>query len=540
MSASSKVHNNTILFYGTNYDLWRNRLLCNLRTLCPNIERFLDVGFSPPMDPQNLSLEDEKNLHLEAQVSNKFLLSLSPAFLHLFARSKGKSSHEMWTNLEEIFGGSISHEAGGHSEELSSPSHHEELQVASTSGRDEFSIPSTSPTCDKSQGNGMVSGEIICDDGSVSLYTDDSCSINANGVESLDLNTCWNNGSISSRVSSPCISSRNNLSTSVDDMLDMSCCHDQNASISSSCLMANNVEETKHSMEQDTIMSGDSRRSSSSSSGTHMCLMANGSKVSPTLTYFTSSDDESDDDDVDEDTKIVLREMTFLCTSFRSNNKALACLKHVMGTFSKQLGTIAELESHVDDGRRRFNLLKQELSEEKHTNFLLTQKIESYELEKEKSINDACATNSTSCEASTLKENVELRAQLALLTSNYRKLEENHEKLLGSHNDLLISYDGLKLALEASITKVTSCEPHVDISTTFTQNAILPCSSPSNPSSHTIDKSCVGLLTLPCCSNNEASTFSSTSISTNHVEEIKELKAQVTSLKKEPIRQIVL
>jgi hypothetical protein len=31
---------------------------------------------------------------------------------------------------------------------------------------------------------------------------------------------------------------------------------------------------------------------------------------------------------------------------------------------------------------------------------------------------DACATNSTSCETSILKENVELRAQLALLTSN--------------------------------------------------------------------------------------------------------------------------
>ena len=60
MSASSIVHNDTIIFDGTNYLLWRNRLLCNLRTLCPNIERFVDVGFSPPMDPQNLSLEDEK------------------------------------------------------------------------------------------------------------------------------------------------------------------------------------------------------------------------------------------------------------------------------------------------------------------------------------------------------------------------------------------------------------------------------------------------------------------------------------------------
>ena len=43
---------------------------------------------------------------------------------------------------------------------------------------------------------------------------------------------------------------------------------------------------------------------------------------------------------------------------------------------------------------------------------------------------DACATNSTSCEASILKENVELRAQLELVTSNYGKLEENHKSYL--------------------------------------------------------------------------------------------------------------
>jgi hypothetical protein len=76
MSASYLVHNDTIIFYVTNYDLWRNRMLCNLWTLCPNIERFLDVGFSPPMDPQSLSIEDEKKLHLEAQVSNEILLSV--------------------------------------------------------------------------------------------------------------------------------------------------------------------------------------------------------------------------------------------------------------------------------------------------------------------------------------------------------------------------------------------------------------------------------------------------------------------------------
>ena len=138
MSASSIVHNDTFIFDGSNYLLWKKLMLCKLRTLCPNIEQFLDVGFSPPMDPQNLSLEDEKNLHLEAQVSNEFLLSLSPA-LHLLLTMllKCKSSHEIWTKLKK-FDVSTSHKDGGASEELSSHSHHEELQVASTSGRNEF------------------------------------------------------------------------------------------------------------------------------------------------------------------------------------------------------------------------------------------------------------------------------------------------------------------------------------------------------------------------------------------------------------------
>ena len=83
--------------------------------------------------------------------------------------------------------------------------------------------------------------------------------------------------------------------------------------------------------------------------------------------------------------------------------------------------------------------------------------------------NDACATNSTSCEASILKENVELRAQLELLTSKYGKLEESHEKLSSSNDDLLASYASLKLSHEAITTKVTSCEPHVDNSTTLTK-----------------------------------------------------------------------
>jgi hypothetical protein len=104
-------------------------------------------------------------------------------------------------------------------------------------------------------------------------------------------------------------------------------------------------------------------------------------------------------------------------------------------------------------------------------------------------------------------------------------LEESYEKLLGSHKITLISYEELKLAHEVSITKVTSCEPHMDISTTPTQNVIFPCASSSNSSRHNIATSCDELIDLPCCSNNETSTSSSICITTNLVEEIKELKA---------------
>ncbi|KAE8768601.1 hypothetical protein D1007_59908 [Hordeum vulgare] len=148
-------------------------------------------------------------------------------------------------------------------------------------------------------------------------------------------------------------------------------------------------------------------------------------------------------------------------------------------------------------------------------------------------VDDTCTSNSTSFEVSTLKENVELRAQLDLLTSNYGKLEENHVMLTSSHANLLTSHNVQKLAHEAIITKVTSSEPHVDNGTTSSQSTIFPCASPRNSSTHNVATSCDELLSLPCCSNIEAYTSSSTCVDTNHAEEIEELKAQVTSLKKD-------
>ncbi|KAE8790474.1 hypothetical protein D1007_35245 [Hordeum vulgare] len=148
-------------------------------------------------------------------------------------------------------------------------------------------------------------------------------------------------------------------------------------------------------------------------------------------------------------------------------------------------------------------------------------------------VDDTCTSNPISFEVSTLKENVELRAQLDLLTSNYGKLEENHVILTSSHADLLTSHKVQKLAHEAIITKVTSSETHVDNGTTSSQSTIFPYASPRNSSTHNVATSCDELLSLPCCSNIEAYTSSSTCIDTNRAEEIEELKAQVTSLKKD-------
>jgi hypothetical protein len=38
----------------------------------PNIERILDMGFSPPKNSQSLSLEEKRNSYLNSQATNTF------------------------------------------------------------------------------------------------------------------------------------------------------------------------------------------------------------------------------------------------------------------------------------------------------------------------------------------------------------------------------------------------------------------------------------------------------------------------------------
>ncbi|KAK1619169.1 hypothetical protein QYE76_024686 [Lolium multiflorum] len=334
-------------------------------------------------------------------------------------------------------------------------------------------------------------------------------------------------------------------------------------------------EETKDSIGQDKILKGASSNSSSLSHGPHICLMAKGSTVPPTMEPNMSRGDKNEDEYEEEDWVVSLRDkgesvfkvlykdkiasshfFEILTTAIESQKliwmhentidkkgalereyaNDVASLKNdleeeqeTIASLEEQLETLevsqneifAKLTKERDHAKAKLKLLKNEKSkvgvghdklvkdlddldkahkalESEHS--ILTKSYEQLQASYLKehamlpsllnmSCDDACATNSTSCEASILKENVELRAQLELLTSNYGKLEENHGKLSSSHEDLLASHDRLKLAHEAIISKATPC-----------------------------------------------STSSSTCVVTNHVEEIKELKAQVTSLKNDLVK----
>ena len=78
----------------------------------------------------------------------------------------------------------------------------------------------------------MVSRDKFCNDDS-ELLIDDISSLSYCNDLSLDLNTSRAINVSHACVDSPCISSKNYLYKSHDDMLALSCCHDKNACVPS-------------------------------------------------------------------------------------------------------------------------------------------------------------------------------------------------------------------------------------------------------------------------------------------------------------------
>ena len=99
MSAKELVLNQKFIFDGTNYDVWKSHILDYFRGLHPNIEQILDMGFSSPMDPQNLSLEEKTNSYLDAHVSK--VLCLVVIYVVMCSIMPCRNAHEIWTKLQE-------------------------------------------------------------------------------------------------------------------------------------------------------------------------------------------------------------------------------------------------------------------------------------------------------------------------------------------------------------------------------------------------------------------------------------------------------
>ena len=145
MSFRGLVHGPTFIFDGTNYVVWKIPMLNLFRDISPNIERILDMGFAPPKDSQKLSLDDEKNSYLDSLVSNAIVHVLSDVVFGSIMPYR--NAHELWTKLQDKYGKSVA------IKDDCSPS---------TSGYDEISTSSTSPTCGKPQTNDMVSCDSYC------------------------------------------------------------------------------------------------------------------------------------------------------------------------------------------------------------------------------------------------------------------------------------------------------------------------------------------------------------------------------------------
>ena len=72
MSLSELVHDPTFHFDGTNNDAWKICMLNYFWVMDPHMEQIVEMDFSPPKDPQNPTLEEEKNLSLDALATNAF------------------------------------------------------------------------------------------------------------------------------------------------------------------------------------------------------------------------------------------------------------------------------------------------------------------------------------------------------------------------------------------------------------------------------------------------------------------------------------
>ena len=155
MSTSGIVHNDTFCFDGTKFHLWRICMVCHFWAVGPNFVRIIIVGASPWKDDLFPTLKENDDMLLGYDAKNVIMRSITHEVFESIMTYG--SAHEMWTKLEEIYGGSnlvevncLSNESN---DEFSTSLYHEELHIASSTMCLDISTSSTSPSHDMYQGN---------------------------------------------------------------------------------------------------------------------------------------------------------------------------------------------------------------------------------------------------------------------------------------------------------------------------------------------------------------------------------------------------
>ncbi|KAK1619239.1 hypothetical protein QYE76_024756 [Lolium multiflorum] len=194
------------------------------------------------------------------------------------------------------------------------------------------------------------------------------------------------------------------------------------------------------------------------------CLMARETKVmEPPPSLSSVLDDENEN----QEELIVLKELYDVRCTLRG--EALVKFDFLMDSLKEKDESIEELEYHLNEKERRFNLLRQELKTERCISQGLKQQIETYELDKVKDLETIDRAQSLTQVLHASKE--ELEVAHASLTRDLDHLERANKlvkdeiKKLGENHDLL--QETYTKALESMKDPIV-VEKHASSPTSFT------------------------------------------------------------------------
>jgi hypothetical protein len=228
-------------------------------------------------------------------------------------------------------------------------------------------------------------------------------------------------------------------------------------------------------MGQDKILIRASSYSSSSSLGSHMCLMAWSSKVTPTLEPNISSDDDEDNEEEDDDFASLIEKSEIFFHAIRKNKIACSYFYKILdiATESNKIieeheNTIFKMQGHARDYADEIAELKEALEEEQTTKESLEETF-TLELSKIKKYYDRTLVVANDFETKyeelvviypKLLENFELlKNDSRVISSEPVILTESHEQLKASNSNELTKFPSpLSISDDACATNSTSCE----------------------------------------------------------------------------------